>query len=238
MRPRPSKFRPAAWVSLLLAGCAAPDAAGEAAAAREALVARHDRDRDGVVRREEYDRGEESFAALDRDGDGIVTTRDLERPVPMPPSFAVPLLLVRCFGGPEADRVSWEQVEAGVAAADSDGDARLARAELEAFLLAAGAAPGPDRFGPLCAGADRDGDGLLARAELHADFHARDLDHDGVLQRMERARTGPEPRVGWIEPHEREPAPDFVLPAVPGGQPVALADLHGRPLALVFGSFS
>src|SRR5688572_14234943 len=95
----------------LLAACAAPDPAAEsAAAARDAILQRHDLDHDGRVTPAEYDRGAASFAHLDRDGDGLITADDFASRVPMPPRFAVPTLLIRTFGGPQAETLTREQL--------------------------------------------------------------------------------------------------------------------------------
>jgi Ca2+-binding EF-hand superfamily protein len=226
----------------LLAACAAPDpaaqAAASAAAARDAILARHDLDHDGRVLPEEYDRGAGSFAYLDRDGDGAITAADFSARVPMPPRFAVPMTLIRTFGGPQAETLAWTQLEAGFVAMDADADGRLARTELEDALAAQQAPSGPDRFGPLAAAVDTDGDGLVALDELRVDFAARDLDGNGVLEHLERARSGPAPRVGWFAAGDREPAPDFSLPRVEGDGRVTLSALRGRPVVLIFGSFS
>jgi Ca2+-binding EF-hand superfamily protein len=221
-----------------LAACAAPDpAAQSAAAARDAILERHDLDHDGRVLPAEYDRGADSFAFLDRDGDGAITAADFSARVPMPPRFAVPMTLIRSFGGPQAETLTGEQIEAGFAVMDADADGRLARAEFEEALTPH-APPGPDRFGPLAAAVDTDDDGLVTLDELRVEFAARDLDGNGVLERLERARSGSAPRVGWFAPDDREPAPDFSLPRVEGDGRITLSALRGRPVALIFGSFS
>ncbi len=49
---------------------------------------------------------------------------------------------------------------------------------------------------------------------------------------------GDEQRAVWFEAAERKPAPGFTLPKVEGKEKVALASLRGKPVALVFGSYS
>jgi len=78
--------------------------------------------------------------------------------------------------------------------------------------------------------ADADADGVLAHEEALAYFDERDLDHNGLLTRNERADG---PRVG-------EKAPDFAL-APPGeGELQSLSALikQGKPVALLFGAYS
>lgn len=78
--------------------------------------------------------------------------------------------------------------------------------------------------------ADVDEDLALTHVEAFAFFDARDLDHNGVLTRNERADG---PRVG-------DKAVDFAL-APPGGEELqSLSALlkQGKPIALLFGSYT
>jgi cytochrome oxidase Cu insertion factor (SCO1/SenC/PrrC family) len=55
-------------------------------------------------------------------------------------------------------------------------------------------------------------------------------------------RPAPQPdddhQAVWFEAAERKPAPDFTLPKVEGKERVALKSLRGKPVVLVFGSYS
>jgi hypothetical protein len=85
---------------------------------------------------------------------------------------------------------------------------------------------------------DADRDGALVDAEIGAYVGTRDRDGDAKISRRERDRPGREPPVGRFPPGLREPAPDFALRRLDGAGAVRLADLRGRPVALIFGSFT
>ncbi len=121
---------------------------------------------------------------------------------------------------------------------DRDEDQRVALEEFK--ILAAwspyrgrgndGAMQAEDAWALLLKVADADADGLLSREEALAYFDRMDLDHDGILTRNERADG---PRVG-------EKAPEFTL-APPNSEEIqSLSALlkDGRPVALLFGSYS
>jgi len=239
------RFLPLLAACALAAGCSAwrrpPDPRVELARQHDGwwahLAATYDGDRDGRIARGEYTRGDDAFARLDRDGDGTLTRSDFDRDLVLPPDLVLPILLVRLAGGPEARSVGTAAACDALALLDTGGDGRINREEFEC----GGPPPmaGVDGFGTLLAGMDEDGDGLVSLPEIERYVARRDVDGDGVLLVRERALPGPAPCEGFIEPAEREPAPDFVGAAVEDGRPVALSSLTGkRPLALVFGSFT
>jgi hypothetical protein len=87
-----------------------------------------------------------------------------------------------------------------------------------------------DAWAALLPVADADADGTLTHAEALTFFDARDLDRDGVLTRNERVDG---PRVG-------ERAPDFALASPASADLQSLSGLiaRGKPVALLFGSWS
>lgn len=254
---RRSRMAAFALPTAIAAGCAGPAARDPGAAAPPRpdpraehalhmadawrwLAARYDQDGDGRIVPAEHSRGATAFRHLDRDGDGAVTAADLARERTLPPELGIPLLLPRLYGGHDTDEAPIGLLAAALAGLDRDGDGRVDRAEFRATLGDGGPA-GVDGFGTLLAGMDRDGDELLSAPEIAQWLADRDSDGDGVLALRERDRalSGPPPRVGFIEPEERELAPDFAAVQLADGTPVLRSALQRRrPMALIFGSFT
>lgn len=199
------------------------------------LLERHDKDEDGRISRTEYGRSDDAFRNLDRDHDGLITAADFKVPVEMPPQLAAPFILVRRFGGADADSIAIGDFDEAFETADENHDGAMDRSE----FLGTDSPPGPDRFAPLLAVADADHDRRLTLQELKAYALRRDNDTDGRLSRRERMTPGVEPKTGWFEATERERAPDFTLAREEGEGPVTLSSFAGRkPVALIFGSFT
>jgi Ca2+-binding EF-hand superfamily protein len=249
--PRPRTCLGVAFLVLLAASCAAPrresavnagpaaapaskPAPNPAEAAREAyefVRGKYDRDGDGRVTSTEYSRGAEAFARLDRDRDGVVTRADFDRPTPPPPELSGPYLLVRAFGPREAHSLGADDLEEGMDVLDVDGDGRASKEELVPAL-------GPENAAVLLIVADANKDAALDLDEVRAYIARRDRDADGRLARRERSQPGKEPPVGVFAKGAREKAPAFRLSGVDGGATVALEELRGKPVALIFGSFT
>lgn len=249
---RGTRFGPALAVALLI-GCATPSSPPPPEPPRpdplaehrrhleEAwsfLAQRYDTDGDGAIARGEYARGAEPFARLDRDGDGALRFADLLQPGPLPPDFGIPLLVVRLTGDGREGVTPIAPLVDALAALDRDGDGRVARAEFEP-VAARGVPLGVDAFATLLAGMDADHDRLLSRPEIARWLHGRDAEGDGLLELRERPRGAAPLRLGWSEPHEREPAPDFAALRLDDLAPVRLSELRrDKPIALLFGSFT
>jgi Ca2+-binding EF-hand superfamily protein len=247
MRSFRGRCRRLAVTPLLLASCgapehpAAPPAPARPDAAAEAwsfLAQRYDADGDGRIARAEYSRGDDLFARLDRDGDGAITPADAATPVALPPDFGIPLIAVRLAVGREATAAPVPALVDALAKLDRDGNGRVSAEEFHA-VLGNGGPVGVDGFATLRAGIDADGDELLSRPELERWFTERDQDHDGQIALREPERGGPPLATGWFEPAVRTPAPDFTAQRLDGDTPVTLRALQrGRPIALIFGSFT
>ena len=109
------------------------------------------------------------------------------------------------------------EMAASPEAADSDGDGRLGRAEIEAWMRARAARRIAARAERMIARLDADGDGMLDPAEMRAGVNARlfarlDSDGDGVISRAEFARLDAPRRNGSCDAlppriviHERAP---------------------------------
>ncbi len=216
----------------------APAASASGDPAWRFLAQRYDRNGDGQVRADEYDRGSDAFRALDRDGDGAITAADFDLPVIMPTELATPFLLIRMFGDPGAAQLRREDLPTGFLRADRDHDGKLTRADMGP-AAAAPRAGATDSFGSLLAALDANHDGAITVEEALAGFDRRDVNRDGIMLPRERATEGREPPVGAIAAEDREMAPDFELAPEAGGEPVRLSSLRGkRPVALIFGSFT
>ena len=234
---------------VMVAGCAAPPPAPapidplvehrrHLAEAWGFLAQRYDGDGDGAIARSEYGRGDEPFARLDRDGDGQLRFADLERAGPLPPDFGIPLLLVRLAGDARDGATPIAPLVEALAGLDRDGDGRVARAEFEP-VAAQGVPLGVDAFATLLAGMDADRDRLLSRPEIERWLRGRDAEGDGLLAVRERMPGSPALPSGWVEARERTAAPDFPAARLDDLAPVRLSELRrGKPLALIFGSFS
>ncbi len=241
-----------ALVTVALWGCSTPSAPAPTEPTRDPLAEhrlhrheawqelakRYDADQDGRIERGEYPRGDAPFGQLDRDRDGAVSEADFALDGALPPDFGIPLLLVRFAGGAKAASVPIEPLIAALAGLDRDGDGRVDVAEFNE-VLARGAPPGVDGFGTLLAGMDADRDRLLSRTEIAQWLERRDAQGDGMLELRERMPGLAPLQVGWIEHGQREPAPDFPALRLEDLAPVRLSELRrGKPMALIFGSFT
>jgi len=232
---------------------AAPmDLDGAAASNWEYVRRKYDRDGDGRVSAAEYDRDPERFRLLDHDADGTLSDADF-------PAFDAGSMgawvrrrralrtLAAYFQADERDQeIRLDEVEWMATSYDADGDGAIEREE---FVRAADehrrevVIPDPSgtervmlgTFTPweaLVAAADPDGDGRLTPSELAAFFQS--------------GSGGEEvwPLVEADEPEEPsgvavgEPAPDFRLEPPDGGERVSLSGFRGKPVALIFGSYT
>jgi hypothetical protein len=230
---RPPRPTPAALALLLLAGCATTESAPPTDERLAFLLTKYDRDGDGRVARSEYDRAPTGFARLDRDGDGFVGATDFALPPPPPPpGLGGPYLFVRAFGPRGADAVSAEEAPRRLRRRRRrrrrPRDAGRTRGRRRAG--GGGRAPAGGRRRPRRRARRRRNRGPMSgRATATATPRSRAAN---------ATVPGREPPVGRFPPGLREPAPDFALRRLDGAGAVRLADLRGRPVALIFGSFT
>ena len=245
---------------LVAGGCAVGEPSREPASDEPVftfLAERYDRDGDGVVRPEEYDRDARLFTRLDRTGDGVLTAADFRptgrrvRGLGVAEARrlrAVHLLAWYVQDDDEPARVRSDEVARAFEAYDADADGRVGRREFEARAhdrRSRGRRPAgewagllevetTDPWERLLAGVDTDDDGFLTARELTV-FHAANA---GDLAFDAHDVFAPE-RSGATPSLEGRPAPDFTLPWRDGGGTLTLSDLRDeRPVALIFGSYT
>ena len=216
----------------------------EEATVWEYLQAKYDTDGDGVIVVADYDRGEASFKRLDRDGDGQVTAEDFRTGGRMH-VFVTQMTIARHFQNDEEFAVlTIEEVRAVFARADQDGDGVLELVEFEALVASTvvpegtpaprAMPPGMNAYDSMLRTMDRDDSGTVSIAEFEVFFETRDDDKDGKWVRRKRSRR----TVQASGVAEGSNAPDFALRPPDGGEIVRLSSLRGRPVALIFGSYT
>lgn len=220
------------------------------------LQERYDLDGDGRLSPAECGREGEEFARLDADGDGVLTPADFphddfERDLSIstiPEGQRAQLramydarAVVLAYFPKDADAegLTREALKAAFARLDLDSDGSLDAAE---FARATERLPwgGPGEAWPLLLAAidgPGEGEGELALGELEA-YHQRLGGDDGLMRpppggasRTDAAFASDGPPVGSI-------APDFELDTPEGGASVRLSQRRGRPVALIFGSWT
>ena len=197
------------------------------------LSAKYDADGDGRVALDEYTRGEVRFANYDRNEDGVLEESDF----PTDTYFnGFSHMLVKNADTDENGEVTRAEWGAFCAEFDEDGNGRTDRAEVEEVM-----GDWTDDWRLFLLSFDQDGDGDFDDVDLGLTFRDQDYDGNGVL-------TGKEME-GWARTAERsetdppgpgEAAPGFELPfAVEPELSFRLSpDGNGRPVALVFGSYT
>ncbi len=174
------------------------------------LVQKYDRNGDGKVSREEYERGDERFARLDENQDGILASEDFPRGggrmgmrrqmrgMYMDSSRMAPRILHRYFQedeeGGEED-LSRESLKAALKAYDRNHDEKLDREEFQAEVKKRGArpisgVPDYDRYAHLVEEIDESGDEILSFQEIHSYFDRKNSDGDEWLSSQEVGRGG------------------------------------------------
>lgn len=222
------------------------------------LASRYDKDRDGKITKEEYNRGPEKFETWDSDGDGVITRRDLENRGPRQganrnrPNRADNRAN---RGNPASDLVLGRHV---VRPADLDKDDKVTETEWAAFVKKLdcnedGLVSGEElnlsyrRFRMVKTAIDANRDGDVQVQEVAAIFVRLDRDKNKELSAQEIGGGGNRRAAGNQAgvPQPGQMAPDFDLPLAeqPRGasQPVTikLSSFAGKkPVALIFGSYT
>ncbi len=218
----------------------------------EYLLDRYDRDDDGTITADEYDREGADFARLDRTMDGRLTAEDFERSGrrvrALHPSEgrrlrAVHLVAWYLQDDDDAAHVGRSEVQAALQAYDRNEDGRVGRTEFERIAdrrARYGRRPDgrwagllevetTDPFERLIDGTDGNDDGFLTAAELDAFYTSHEAQwtiDPALVSAPPRALTG-------------QVAPDFTLASPDGATTVTLSDFAGeRPVALIFGSYT
>lgn len=178
------------------------------------LAERFDADSDGKITPEELGVKEpgsdQFFARLDRDEDGSLEASDFD--YVGRPQPTPPLMMSQYLA----------------ALFDTDSNGRITPEELAAFLKRA----------------DTDKTGFITSEDLYSEFTRRFADRDSGGSDMPRPeRMLPmffKGEFGVLEPGPAlgEPAPDFTLPTHDGSGSVTLSKSRGKPVILIFGSFT
>lgn len=210
---------------------------------------RYDTDGDGKISPEEHGRSAHSFAQLDKNKSGFIDADDFSNEKTggrlRKPDRAKLVIARYLQADQDGTRLDETELAGSLSAADADKDQILSEEEFLCLVL--DPAPGPklvragdkrllegiDPWQALLAVLDEDGSGDIDHARLMA-FHAQ---RGGA-----RAWVWEEPEA----PTEQGPgrpltglkAPEFALEPFTGGPPVALSSLRGRPVALIFGSYT
>jgi hypothetical protein len=178
------------------------------------LSEKFDANKDGVVSKEELPKdgpySDLLHSRLDRDGDGDLRPADFDFFSRQQPT--TPQMLSRFLS----------------AVLDADSNGRITPEELQNWLK----------------GADKEQTGFLTADDLLADFNRAmaDLNSGGddmpgpdkMLTMFFRGELG----VWGAGPKQGEDAPDFTLPSHDGKQTITLSKSRGKPVILIFGSFT
>jgi Ca2+-binding EF-hand superfamily protein len=239
------------------AGRPAPmDLTGRAASSWDYLCSKYDGDGDGRIAPGEYGREPEHFTRLDRDADGFLSASDfadggqdsMGEYVREQRALRV---LANHFQADDEDReLRLDELEWMVTAYDADQDGALDEGEFElgaaehrrevVFEDPSGTVRvmlgDYEPWEALLAAIDEDRDGRLAAAELTEYFRLRSSG-DEVWNLMEAAEEELVSDTTGVP--MGEPAPDFLLEPLHGGERVSLSSFRGKaPVALIFGSYT
>ncbi len=224
------------------------------------LVKTYDKDKDGKVSKEEYDRGAEKFTKWDANGDGVLSADDFggdsagnrggrgRRGGRQPRDRAAMALrilgprIARLANKDDDRAISAKEWKAFLASLQADADGVIAEETL-AILIGDADRDSSDRQGQgqrrrrrglnprmLLRLLDGNDNGKLETQDLQAWFASVDQDKDGAMQVKE---------LGLL-PQAGDPAPDFDLPlAEDKSKSIQLSSFAGaKPVALIFGSYT
>ena len=186
------------------------------------LASRFDRNRDGRVRKAEFDGPEATWAKLDRDGDGAVSADDLD--------WTDSSLYMKQQAQAQA------QARRQLRQLDADGDGEVSAEEWSAAYAKLAAA-----------GKDKKVDAAALRDVLYASAPASAPEAGGFERQSMTAKHRAERLTGILKgdvgsfnegPDIGDLAPDFTLRTHDGKRAVKLSSLRGRPVVLTFGSFT
>ncbi|MCI0639616.1 MAG: redoxin domain-containing protein [Gemmataceae bacterium] len=182
------------------------------------LASRFDKDNDGSIFPKELPGISGAFATLDRDGNGAITATDLDWS-PAAPYLKDTALAGQWFGRTDADangrisRQEWDALFDKLA----KGKDYLTSEDLKKLLPPA---PPPKGIGK---GKDPSAKGSSGMPSPATMMHGLLTGEIGSLN------EGPRPG---------QRAPDFTLPTHDGTRQIALKDFRGKPVVLIFGSFT
>lgn len=197
------------------------------------LRTKYDADGDGRVTGAEYTRGEVRFANYDRNEDGVLEEADF----PTDTYFnGFGHMIVEDADADGDGEVTQEEWWDFCGSLDPNGDGVVERDEVAEVM-----GGWTDDWRLFLLSFDQDGDGDFDADDLETTFTDQDYDGDGVLAGKEMegwARTAE--RSDTAPPAPGEAAPDFELPYAEDPKRTfrLMANRRGRPVALVFGSYT
>lgn len=205
------------------------------------LAERYDVDRDGTIAAEEYGRAAERFKGLDRNKDGVLSAADFAGSTVMDRYVAQAVLMRHFQADNTANELQRRELCIAFRARDLDRNGRWSLAEFIRVRIAfrklsLGAPDMPEGVMPwphVLEAVDRNDSGDLDLCELLAFFDEKDKERTG-----RGAPPVPKPSTRPKGPAVGEEAPDFVLASPDGSEMTNLAALRGKPVALVFGSYT
>ena len=205
----------------------------------EMLRAHHDKNQDGKVSKEEYQRGGDKFQRLDRNKDGFLTEADFassgrrgRRGRPDRARFRK-LVLARILGVNRGGSMELSKLDAWFEKMDANKDGILSSKE-----------SGMGRRGRMIRILDSDQDGDVQKREIVAAAGKADTNKDGRVTGVELGARERSTRPTSRPPRPKAPeagqlAPDFTLMSLDGKKKQTLSSFRGkRPVALIFGSYT
>ena len=196
------------------------------------LASKYDRDQDGLISADEYDRGETRFQNFDRDDDGTLSAKDF----PEDTFFnGFTHMIVEEADSDKDKQVSSGEWQAFTKRFDRDGNSIFTQDEVIDVLGSWG-----KDWRLFLLSFDMNQDGVFTAPDLKLAFRDQDFDGNGVLAGKEM--SGWQPTLGekGAAPEPGTEAPDFELAYA--GNPSQTFHLHDevktQPVALIFGSYT
>ena len=196
------------------------------------LSEKYDADRDGVVTRAEYARGDRQFDNYDRNRNGALESDDF----PEDTFFnGFNHMVVMNADADEDETVTATEWAAFSKQIDSNGDGEMDSDEVTTVL-----GDWASDWRLFLLSFDQNGDGRFTDVDLAITFRDQDFNGDAVLSGVETTGWAPPGRDRSPAPEPGSEAPDFTLSFAQAPQRTFQLSqaVRERPVALVFGSYT